>query len=66
MKESIKILAKANFKQKTFTIRKYVNDKVSTKFRTNALSPEEFQSCLHNTQNDWRHFLTTDDYYIVK
>ena len=51
----------ANKSARTFTI--YTND---VKYRTIRLSKEEFKSCLHNTENDWRQFLKSDDYYKVK
>ena len=59
------IKATANQSQRTFTIRTYINGKLSTKYRTIKLSKEEFQSCESNTQNDWRQFLKSDEYYKV-
>ena len=50
----------ANKSARTFTI--YTNN---SKYRTTRLSKEEFQSCLYNTENDWRQFLKSDDYFKV-
>lgn len=35
------------------------------KYRTIPMSKEEFQSCEHNTDNDWKHFLKSDEYYSI-
>ncbi len=54
--------ATANYSAKTFTIRLSY-----AKYRTFKMSNQDFQSCLHNTENDWKQYLATeDDYYIVK
>jgi len=55
------INVKANYSKRTFTIR---TD--SGKYRTYPMSKEEFESCEHNTANDWNQFLKSDDYYKVK
>ncbi|WP_122333109.1 hypothetical protein [Parabacteroides sp. AF48-14] len=55
------INVKANHSKRTFTIRVE-----GSKYRTVQLSKEEFNSCLHNTANDWADFLKSDDYYLVK
>lgn len=34
-------------------------------YRTYPMSQEEFDSCEHNTGNDWNQFLKSDDYYKV-
>jgi arsenate reductase-like glutaredoxin family protein len=60
MKKENEIMVKANNSRRTFTI---VTD--VAKYRTYQMSKEEFQSCLHNTQNDWRNFLRSDDYYKI-
>jgi hypothetical protein len=52
----------ANHSARTFTIRK----ESGIKYRTVKLSKEEFNSCLYNTENDWKQFLTSSDYYLVK
>ena len=54
--------ATSNASNRTFTIR--IN---GSKYRTNRMCKEEFQSCTHNTSNDWVNFLrNSSDYYIVK
>jgi hypothetical protein len=60
-KESIK--ATANQKDRTFTLRKYVDGKLFTKYRTIKLNQEEFNSCEGNTDEDWKQFFKTDAYY---
>lgn len=57
--ETLKI--SANHSKRTFTIRTYV-----AIYRTFRLSKEEFNSCLNNTGQDWRHFLRSSDYYKVR
>lgn len=56
------IRVSANHSAKTFTIRSN-----GSKYRTNRLSAEEFQSCLYHTGNDWSNFLKySQDYYLIK
>lgn len=55
------IKATPNHSARTFTLRK-----IGTKYRTIKLSREEFASCLHHTQADWRQWLTSNDYYEIK
>jgi hypothetical protein len=57
------ITATANLRARTFTIR----TSNGGKYRTCKMSTEEFQSCLHNTENDWKYFLSNanGDYYTV-
>ena len=59
------IKVKANQSKRTFTIRKYVGGKLIAKYRTIEMSQEEFDSAEMNTENDWRQFLKTDEYYVV-
>jgi len=60
------IKATANNSAKTFTLRTYdSNGKLIAKYRTIRLSNDEFESCMNNTQNDWRQFLKSSDYYPV-
>ena len=56
----------ANKSARTFTIRTYVDNKFSSKYRTIKFSKEEFENNEYNTENDWKQFLKTDDYYVVK
>lgn len=63
------ISAKPNYNKRTFTIRKYDgNGNCYTKLRTIKMTLAEFNSNLHNTENDWRHFLKNQngDYYLIK
>ena len=62
--QTIKVVA--NQSARTFTIRTYVNGKFSAKYRTIKFSKEEFESNEYNTENDWKQFLKTDDYFVVK
>lgn len=59
------IKVKANNSAKTFTIRTFVDGKLIAKYRTIRLSNEEFESCKFNTENDWKQFLKSSDYYKV-
>lgn len=61
--ESIKVTANQN--KKTFTIRKYINGEIFAKYRTITMNIEEFESNEFNTENDWKQFMKTDDYYKV-
>jgi len=56
------IKATANHSKRTFTIRKYIDGKLFAKYRTIEMTPEEFDSELMNTENDWKQFLKSDDY----
>jgi arsenate reductase-like glutaredoxin family protein len=49
-----------NISKQTFTIRVE-----GAKYRTTKMNKEEFESCLHNTGNDWQQFLKSSDYYKV-
>lgn len=62
--QTIKVTA--NQSARSFTIRTYVNGKFSSKYRTIKLSKEEFNSNEYNTENDWKQFLKSDDYYVVR
>ncbi len=56
-----------NYRKKTFTIRKYDNGKLYSKYRTAPRSREEFESEEMNTENDWRYFLrSSNDYSVIK
>ena len=60
------ITATPNHKNRTFTIRTFVNGKLNFKYRTIQMSKKEFENELNNTENDWSHFLKSNDYYLVK
>jgi len=57
--------ATANQSKRTFTIRKYVDGKIFSKFRTSGMSVGEFEECEHNTESDWKDFLKNGSYYAV-
>ena len=61
--ETIKVTA--NQSKSTFTIRKYIDGKLFAKYRTIQMSQEEFDSEEMNTENDWKQFLNSSDYYTV-
>lgn len=62
MKTKRTIKATPNHSKRTFTIR----TSTGFKYRTLQMSKEDFNSCLHNTQNDWEQFLKSDEYYSVR
>ena len=57
--EGIKV--KSNQSKRTFTIR----TSGGNKYRTLAMSQDDFDSAEMWTQQDWRQFLKTDEYYVV-
>ena len=61
--QEIKVVA--NQSKRTFTIRCYDNGKLYAKYRTSQMSQQEFDTEEMNTENDWKQFLKSDDYYIV-
>ena len=63
MKETLK--ATPNYSKRTFTIRKTYTDGMKVKYRTCQMSKDEFSDCEMNTENDWKQFLKSDDYYRV-
>ena len=65
MKNQETIKVKANQSKRTFTIRKFINGKLFAKYRNNQMTQEEFDSEERNTENDWKQFLTSNDYYRV-
>ena len=60
------IKANPNYTNRTFTIRTFINGKLNNKYRTIKLSKPEFENELNNTENDWNHFLKSNDYYLIK
>ena len=60
------ITATPNYKNRTFTLRIFVNGKLNNKYRTIKLSVPEFENELNNTENDWFQFLKSNDYYLIK
>ena len=65
MKSKITIKATPNYKDKTYTIRKYNNGKVYVKYRTTKMSNN---MDITWTENDWQQFLNKciGEYYEVK
>ena len=62
---SIKVTS--NKRNRTFTIRTYINGKFLCKYRTIQFDKDEFAELQHNTENDWQYFLRhTYDYYKVQ
>ena len=61
--ETIKVTT--NQSKRTFTIRKYIDGKFFTKYKTIRMRQEEFDREKMNTENDWKQFLKSDDYYTV-
>jgi hypothetical protein len=51
------ITAKANQSKKTFTIRKYEDGKLVSKFKTTPMNKEDFKDCEYNTELDWSNYL---------
>lgn len=54
-----------NHSKRTFTIREYLCNGATLKFRTIPFSRNEFESMLYNTEEDWHQFLKTDAYYRI-
>jgi hypothetical protein len=65
MKNQETITATANQSKRTFTIRKFIDGKLFAKYRTTQMNQEEFDSGEMNTENDWKQFLKSSDYYKV-
>ena len=61
---SIKVTA--NQSKRTYTIRKYIHGKCSSKYRTMQMDQQEFDNHEMNTENDWKQFLKSDVYYTIK
>lgn len=59
------IEVKSNQGKRSFTIRSIINGKLFAKYRTYTMSKEEFESNEYNTENDWKQFLKSDEYYKV-
>jgi len=64
--EKMEIKVSANQKERTFTIRQYLRGKIFSKYRTFKMSKIEFLSESNNTVLDWKNFLLSNDYYLVK
>ena len=60
------IKATPNYSKRTFTIRKYWEDGVTSKYKTVQLSKDEFNEMEYYTSNDWIYFLRTDNGVYIK
>ena len=57
----------SNKQNRTFTIRTYIDNVLSSKYRTSKFSKQEFIENENNTSRDWSDFLQySADYYLVK
>jgi hypothetical protein len=61
----MEIKVTSNQQKRTFTIRKYENGKVYTKYRTIQFSKTEFKDLETNTTEDWSNFLKTQYAYFI-
>ena len=61
-----KLKVTSNKSKRTFTLRFTYGDGSGVKYRTIPFSKEEFVSAEHWSENDWKQFLKTDEYYEVK
>lgn len=57
----ITIKATANKSKRTFTLRKYSNNKLISKYRTLPMSREEFEEAEYNTSGDWQDFIFNEE-----
>ena len=64
-KDKITFVATANNSKKTYTLRRYTNGRLCTKFRTLPMNQQEFDDCWYKTDGDWKEFLKSEDYFIV-
>jgi len=65
MKATIKTTA--NKSARTYTIRECdSNGKTFIKYRTFRMSKQEFESAYYWTTNDWKQYLKTDEYSVVR
>ena len=65
MKATIKTTA--NKSARTYTIRKFdENGKIYAKYRTYRMPKREFAQAYYWTNNDWYHFLKTDEYSVIR
>ena len=60
-----KIIATPNYRNRTFTLRIFNEKGRKSKYRTLPMKKEEFNKELKNTENDWKQFLKTDEYYKI-
>lgn len=60
--KSIHYTIRLNRSRKTYTIRQYVDGKLTSKYRSYPQGPNFSEDW---TENDIRHFLRSDDYYVI-
>jgi hypothetical protein len=61
-----KITATPNRQKRTFTIRKYINGQLVSKYRTTQMSKPEFEEHEYNTEDDWKAFFKKESYTLIK
>ena len=61
--EAVKYTIALNRSKKTYTIRRFDNGKVTTKYRS---YPQGREFSENWTENDIKNFLRYGDYYVVK
>ena len=59
------VKAKSNKSERRFTIRKYIDGHLFSKFRTMTMSKDEFEEMEMYSENDWKNYLRTEDSYTV-
>ena len=66
MNKTETITVTSNQSKRTFTIRKYEYGKLYSKYKTSAMTPEEFEEEEMNTEKDWDNFLNNSgNYYKI-
>ena len=67
MSKKFEYKATPNESRRTFTIRRFVDGKMDSKYRTSRMSKYDFDSFKNNTSFDWYCFLrTNDEYQVIK
>ena len=64
-KDQREIRSYSNKQHRTYTLSIYHAGKLTCRYRTLQMNKEEFTSALNWTQNDWKEFLKTDEYYKI-
>jgi hypothetical protein len=57
----ITIKATPNRSKRTFTLRKYSNNKLVSKYRTLPMTRKEFEDAEYNTISDWQDFIFQEE-----
>lgn len=66
MTHTITIKATANEDKLNFTLECFSNGEHYATYETNVMSEDEFNENEFNTQDDWKQFLKSEDYYRVQ